>query len=59
MLLLLMTAGINPALLVVERLNKNVLNIPNFVKNSKCDRLRLQDEDCWLSVSEKTVGCRL
>ena len=45
LLLQLMTANISLDLLVGKLLNRNVLTIPNFVKNSKCDIRHPQDED--------------
>lgn len=39
--------------------NRNVLTIPNSARNSKCVRHHLQGVDSLLSVSEKTVGCRM
>ena len=45
LLLQLMTANISLDLLVVKLLNRNVLTIPSFVRNSKCDIRHPQDED--------------
>lgn len=45
LLLQLMTANISLDLLVAKLLNRNVLTIPSFVKNSKCDIRHPQDED--------------
>ena len=45
LLLQLMTASISLDLLVAKLLNRNVLTIPSFVKNSKCDIRHPQDED--------------
>ena len=41
----LMTANISLDLLVAKLLNRNVLTIPSFVRNSKCDIRHPQDED--------------
>ena len=45
LLLQLMTANISLDLLVVKLLNRNVLTIPSFAKNFKCDIRHPQDED--------------
>ena len=45
LLLQLMTASISLDLLVAKLLNRNVLTIPSFVKNFKCDIRHPQDED--------------
>ena len=41
----LMTVSTSQVLSAARLLNKNVLTIPNSVKNSKCGRLHLQGED--------------
>lgn len=45
LLLQLMTANISLDLLVAKLLNRNVLTIPSFVRNFKCDIRHPQDED--------------
>ena len=45
LLLQLMTASISLDLLVAKLLNRNVLTIPSFVRNFKCDIRHPQDED--------------